>query len=188
MVHPGANPSSREDARSQHAAPPRSLNSEPLKRPPTTEQQAREALGMPPEWMVMTWAREGKFPDYWGLSVEGGVAPPKLSGKHKGKPNWAKATMIRKVIFADAQVDAWLEQWERDEGLCHRCEGTGHAWAGWNCETGNRYAPCRRCHATGLPISRMRSAADGASSRHAGQLRDEPIPDTLPHPQQDGEA
>lgn len=134
-------------------------------RTPTLEQMAREAMDLPPEWNWFRMQCEGQHPDYWGMTIEGGVAPPKTRGKNAGKPNWRKATLVRKFTATDAQRKAWLRTWEADTGKCHECWGTGWRWAGWNYETGNRYERCRHCDATGLPAA----------------LRDAPTPKDTPH-------
>lgn len=116
---------------------------------PDIESLARQRLKLPPEWRAVIWSREGDYPDCWGMSVEGGVCPPKTRGKYKGSPNWKAATLKRKFVATDAEVAAHVKQWERRTGNCERCLGTGWRSFGWGCEIGHRYVPCKRCAATG---------------------------------------
>lgn len=122
-----------------------------LERPPTDEQHARELLGVPREWRWSVMKREGKHPDYWGVTLEGGVYPPKTRGKYKGQPNFRAGTHLRKITITDAMHHAWLREWEASEGKCSTCWGTGARWAGWSAVDGDRYEPCKRCNETGLP-------------------------------------
>jgi len=110
---------------------------------------ARERLRLPDDWQAVIWTREGEHPDYWGMSVEGGVCPPKTRGKYKGAPNWRAATLKRKFSATDAEVKAHIAKWERRTGKCEQCVGTGWRSFGWGCEVGHRYVPCTRCGWTG---------------------------------------
>lgn len=120
-------------------------------RRPDYETQAREALGMPPEWKIMRWEAKGEYPNYYGVLVTGAIPGPlKTRGKNKGHPNWSKRTMEASFTITKQAEKAWLAAWERDTGFCHRCHGSGQKFKSWNCETGSSYEPCPHCSASGL--------------------------------------
>lgn len=126
---------------------------------------ARERFGLPDDWKVMIWQVEGDYPNSWGQTVEGGVCPPKLTGKHKGSPNWSKATMKRKLTVSDAELEAHIAAWEARTGLHAPCKGTGMRWIGWGVETGARYAPCKKCE--GLGVNPAIAKATAGETRNA---------------------
>lgn len=125
-----------------------------LARRPNYETQAREALGMPADWKLMSWAAKGDFPNYYGVLVTGAIPGPlKTRGKYKGQPDWSKRTMEASITITKQAQKAWLEAWERETGFCHACSGTGQEFKSWNRDTGFHYEPCKRCDATGIAKS-----------------------------------
>lgn len=52
-----------------------------------------------------------------------------------------------------AEMDAEMLRHETETGRCAKCDGSAQEWAGWSAAGGNRFAPCRRCGATGKPAN-----------------------------------
>lgn len=134
-----------------------------LDRPPTEEQHAKELLGAPREWQWSMMRREGDWPNCWGVTIEGGVCPPKTRGPNKGRPNWRKATHKRVITLTDEMHRAWLRAWEAAERKCWVCWGTGERWTSWSVATGDSYEPCKRCGASGLPPASTGNRKDGST-------------------------
>lgn len=116
------------------------------------EQCAREKAGMGPNWKPWAFECLPHHPQETELvQVTGAVVPMKTRGKHKGRPNWDKKdpTTIRTVYITLKDHAEWVKKWERDTGLCARCEGTREEFAGWSKEAGLKKRPCSKCSATG---------------------------------------
>ncbi len=112
------------------------------------EQQAREKAGQGPEWAIYRWE---SIPEANGSMLTGAVAPPLLSGKRKGKPNFSKRDVAteKRVFITNAERDAYEARWEQETGKCARCEGKAQTLAGWSKAEGQTYRPCRACGGTG---------------------------------------
>jgi len=132
----------------------------PVLRENTREQHARELFGLPPEWEWNRMQRLGPFDgkrNGTATLIEGAVCSVRYTrGPRKGAANWAKRDRSTDFIctITDAQHEAWLAQWERDEGRCHECAGSGDTFASWSKAEGRKTKPCRRCNGTGQPPSR----------------------------------
>lgn len=140
MVHPGANPSSREDARSRTADAPLTGYIVPRlswPRPAT------------PTSLVPVWAGEfSSFNDWVSFAAK------RLTGTYDPLTGVEVNAICIDSVGRRCIMGAHFAR--------ARDEGTFPVRYFWDC-----------------------CIDDGASSRHTGQLRDEPIPDA---PQQDGEA
>lgn len=111
-----------------------------------TEVVARRKLGVGDDWLMHGWEVVGNTDD---LIVRGGVPVGLCSrGPRKGRPKWAGKS--DSVVVTRAEERAERLKYEADTGKCHECQGTKETWAGWNCDTGDKYRPCRRCNATGV--------------------------------------
>lgn len=113
---------------------------------------ARERYRLPDEWQWYRLERLGAHPDYIGTLITGAVCAAVFTrGARKGTPNWSRRdrTTEASIPILDADHKEWLLAWEVKTGQCHRCEGAGEEWGGWNKEKGNWSVPCRRCDATG---------------------------------------
>jgi hypothetical protein len=115
------------------------------------EQHAREKAGQGPEWAVFRWEA---IPEAKGSMLTGAVAPPLLSGKRKGRPNWKKLdkSTERRVFITHDEADAYMLAWERETGKCARCQGEGKQIAGWSRDEGARYRQCGVCGGNGLAL------------------------------------
>ena len=106
---------------------------------------ARKKLGASSAWLMHGWEAVGKN----DLIVSGGVPVGTYTrGPRKGRPKWVGKS--DKVVVTAAEQHAEKAAFEQETGNCAECQGTKETWAGWNCETGNRYRPCAKCAATGL--------------------------------------
>ena len=121
------------------------------KRPPTSEQHAREFYGLPADWECYKWEVHGdKGTGY--ITLTGGVYRHKLlRGPRKGQTNYRKPEpgTEQTIALPYAAQAAWRVQWERETGHCSYCEGTGQALSGWRAKTGNSYVTCLKCDGTG---------------------------------------
>ena len=117
---------------------------------------AREALGLSDDWHLFAWAclpraRDGQKD--WKAThfqVTGCIAPVITRGKNKGERNWSKMdkTTIREFVVSIADHEAWKLEWERKNGKCHRCQGSGKTLARVTA-TEKTYRECTRCKGTG---------------------------------------
>ncbi|MHA6731788.1 hypothetical protein [Devosia sp. A369] len=85
----------------------------------------------------------------------GAVVPNITKGKHAGHPAWKgrDKTKDRSFSVSCPALEEFKAEWERAEGKCHECFGTGEAWAGWAKDAGTVYRTCKRCGGTGGPRS-----------------------------------
>ena len=86
------------------------------------------------------------------IEIQGGVCVEKFSrGPRKGRPNWARRDKAkdRTLYVRMDEFNAFLVEWERDTGKCHKCKGSTQEWVGWSKAEGDRMKPCTRCEATG---------------------------------------
>ena len=116
-------------------------------------------------WLMAIEAEQGPLPAGWRIFkwealmdrdnntlLTGAVAPPKLSGKNKGYPNWSKRDKAteRTFVVSTAARRAAEAHHEVTTGDCSACHGNGTAWCGWSREEGSRYRHCKRCNGTGV--------------------------------------
>lgn len=115
------------------------------------EIHAREKAGMGETWNLYHYEHVTLGGKHVGYELKGAVAPPKLSGKSKGQPNWAKRDMAtdRTVGISVADHDAWVDQWEARTGLCRECMGDGKTVASFSVSDGPTYRECGSCQGTG---------------------------------------
>lgn len=113
--------------------------------------------GMPEGWR---WASSELLNyqaprDAQSFLLSGAVVPNITSGKYAGQPKWKGREKSKDRSFAVSipALEAFKEEWEREENKCHNCYGTGEAWAGWSKVAGTRYRRCDRCDGTGRPPS-----------------------------------
>lgn len=121
-------------------------------RPCSHDQFAKELLGLPADWRVVSWKVIEVDKVRVGVQVEGGVYRQTISrGPRKGKLDYRKPEPGSSVTLTigEKQFHAWRAQWEAETGLCSECSGTGVVFAGWNNITGTRMRPCRPCGGTG---------------------------------------
>lgn len=125
------------------------------------EAHAREKAGLPPEWRAYRYRTlpEGSRECLY-LGVTGAVVPDKKRGKNAGRPNWRSKEISheQEVYFTPAEHEQWLLAWEAKNGKCHQCDGNGQQWFGWSIDGGNRYQPCSRCNATGIPPQQTKTS------------------------------
>lgn len=110
-----------------------------------TEVAARKKLGVPDSWEMCGWELIGNTLD---CLVKGGIPRPLKSGKNKGRRTW-RDSEISKVCVTDAEEYQAKLDYEHRTGACWQCQGRSKMYIGWNCDTGNKYAPCTRCGSTG---------------------------------------
>lgn len=125
-------------------------------RPPTPVQHAREMYGLASEWDAYSWEARGEGASAF-LVLKGGIYRHAiLRGPRKGSTNYRKPEPgSEATVSVPCELhENWLATWENETGLCHKCKGTGHAWAGWNHIKGNAYRACGRCNATGSVTER----------------------------------
>jgi hypothetical protein len=117
------------------------------------EEHARELVGMPAEWMAYHFEVIGNLRDEAAqvIQIHGAVAPLKVRGKYRGRPDWRKADKAteRTAYFTPAIHQAWLMTWEARTGKCSRCAGDGKVMRSWSKDTGTTYTECSRCMGTG---------------------------------------
>lgn len=56
-----------------------------------------------------------------------------------------------KYFITQLEIDQEIENYEKETGKCHDCNGTGQAWYAWSKDEGNKYRDCKKCNSTGLP-------------------------------------
>lgn len=112
----------------------------------------------PPNFRLIVARRHAKAGDDWhwasmryvgdgegaGAIVEGGV--PNIAPD--GSRRWT-GVVLDEVIVTEEQAHAAALAYEAETGKCMECAGSGLMHTGWNHKTGNAYAPCNRCNATG---------------------------------------
>lgn len=67
----------------------------------------------------------------------------KTKGKAKGKKGW-RGEKVR-CIISFAEVEAFRVDWERINGVCWRCEGTGQEMYGITMNNERLFRQCTRC-------------------------------------------
>jgi hypothetical protein len=120
---------------------------------------ATRKAGMPDGWRwfsseVLNYQAAREHQSYL---LRGAVVPNITKGKHAGQPAWKGRDKNQDSSFAVSvpALNAFYEEWEQSEGKCHRCFGTGEAWAGWSRDTGTKYCTCSRCDGPGSPSSAL---------------------------------
>ena len=71
------------------------------------------------------------------------------SGPRKGMPKWPSSDRLQTIWIQQSEVEAVAEQWESENGKCHKCEGSGQEWAGWSKGEGRKTRTCQRCKGSG---------------------------------------
>lgn len=118
-------------------------------------EQARELLGMPPEWNSYHLEVIGHTPDANSSAklfrITGAIAPLKTRGKYKGLPNWEKRDVAtdKTVYIAPQEHEAWIQEWKKKTGKCAECTGSGKQFYRWSITEGTTYRPCKACGETG---------------------------------------
>lgn len=118
---------------------------EPAMPPDWLNVVARKKLGQPPEWRWCNGQVIGETRDFL---VEGGVPRELKSGIRKGLPTW-KDAVLSKCVVTDAEIRLAQMDYEIETGKCWECAGSGEKHIRWNHKTGNQFADCPRCDATG---------------------------------------
>ena len=141
-----------EQADAEEAAKAKCLNtadmfaaSEP-ERPPSFQLLAARKnaqAGDDWQWASMEWIGNG---DTGGCLITGGI--PNID--HKGRARWT-GVALEKVFVTPEQEREQRELYRQQTGKCDHCAGTGKQSIGWSYDTGNKYAPCKPCGATGNP-------------------------------------
>lgn len=108
------------------------------------EMYVAEKFGLPDEWRLC-FISAGDGPPGW-VTIQGAVWDTLKSGKRKGRTNFKKPlTEISTHWYEESAFDAWLLEWEKRTGLCHRCRGSGQETASVSVKDGVTYRPCSRC-------------------------------------------
>jgi hypothetical protein len=124
---------------------------------------AERKLCVPAGWV---WFRyESLDPDITKLTgcVSSGV---KTKGKHKGRPRYDGAR--REAYITDAEATLEFQRYEREEGKCGECMGSGKTFASWHYLTGTTYRDCRKCHGSG----QAHEASQETGARERGPMRE----------------
>jgi hypothetical protein len=117
------------------------------------ELHAREKLGAPSNWYAYNFeVKDSPYGSFY--EVTGAIAPLLTKGPNRGKPNWKAKDKETKAVaqIQKQEHQKWVEEWEKETGICSTCENTGKEWIGWSQETGSRYKPCSRCGKNGLEL------------------------------------
>lgn len=114
---------------------------------------AREKFGLPADWHCYQIKSMDSvlIPS---TSLTGRVAPSIQRGANKGQPNWKKGDKRTEatVTLTDDEHSKWLLEWEKVNGSCHLCQGSGKRCVGWSKASGKRYKTCNRCGGDGSPV------------------------------------
>lgn len=116
------------------------------------EIQAREKLGMAPEWeffRIQCMPPGGTETIYYAIT--GAIAPAITRGPRKGQRNWARKikSTVRMVPITPEQHERWLAEWSARTGNCPKCAGDGKLFVRWNVVEGTTFKPCPDCNGTG---------------------------------------
>lgn len=117
---------------------------------------ARQTLGLHDHWQ---WYSIERDPDGVAMpkdvtKLTGCVPTIKTRGPDKGEPNWRRPLPgTHRVVWIERdKFDAWLLEWERKTGKCHRCYGKGQVIRRWSKDEGTEYRDCDRCGGTGKAV------------------------------------
>ena len=117
------------------------------------ERLARRRLNLAENWKVYQWECLPKSSmQTTHFQVTGAVCDAVYSkGPRKGETNWSKRDRKTEMQFvcSVAEAEAFCLEWEQETGKCHKCEGSGQTFAGWNPTDGNKYRTCQRCNGSG---------------------------------------
>ena len=108
--------------------------------------------GCPDGWRWVNVKAVGESRKEGAVIANGAVYPEKYkSGKRKGATNYGKPTpgTERELLVTFADLDAFQEQWERDNSSCRDCGGSKETLASSHVNGAKTYRPCSRCNATG---------------------------------------
>ena len=133
------------------------------------EMMIREKHGIPENWKAFQFECLGNPTSI--LRMKGGVAPPKKTGKNKGRPNYAKAERVVEDYITFASIEEWGENYEKTTGICNECMGEGKVMQSWHYINGTTYRPCTRCNGTGR-ISNVKAVVrrERSERRHHQRL------------------
>jgi hypothetical protein len=107
---------------------------------------ARRVHNMPEDWRWCRLNSHNKPEDF--IEVEGAIPTGVFkSGPRKGRPKWPKE--LQTIWMRRRDMDRVAIEWEKETGKCHKCDGTGQEWAGWNKEEGRKTRKCDRCSGSG---------------------------------------
>lgn len=112
-------------------------------------QMAAEKKGVKAGWRWCKISTIGMPEDYirvWGSVPIGTIR----SGPRKGRPKWPKEKDLETVFIRRKDMDALAEEWERETGVCHICEGSRKQQYGWSKKNGAMFRDCDRCKGTGI--------------------------------------
>jgi len=129
------------------------------------ESLARRSLGQPETWSAFRWESLRAGNEAIGWKLRGAVAPPRLRGIAKGRPNWKRRDKSTEceIIISVAQYNAFETEWVKQTGRCPDCAGKATAFVGWSRDEGVKTRPCPECQGTGKVASVVTPTPQGAN-------------------------
>lgn len=122
----------------------------PTKReaPNLLELQAREKLGMPPEWKVFLYECLPEEGETQVFKLEGSIPGIRTKGPRKGEPDYRNGEKRATAYVSVAEDRAWCKAWHIENNACEKCHGEGRLFVSAS-RTETTYKPCVACHETG---------------------------------------
>jgi len=106
----------------------------------------RAKLGLPGGWVAYSFDTKRRMKDGEALVEVRGCVPAIFKrGPRVGKLNYKGGSEDLSTHILISDVERWLLEREKNEGVCGLCHGSDVEWRGWSAATGTKTIPCRRC-------------------------------------------
>ena len=114
---------------------------------------ARRVHGLPKEWLPCVYECLDRD---LGFALTGAIPIGAYSrGPRKGRPKWPPKRDMQRVVITMDEVRETQIQWERENGLCCRCGGSGQTLKSTGVRDGvvfRAYRTCIGCEGSGKAL------------------------------------